>query len=85
MYEARLDRWRPVASMHETRAYFAGVACQGALYAMGGLSPSKESDPIYKSTLEVYDPKADSWSVMVPPANFLLERAFMSACVVSQA
>lgn len=71
--------------MHETRAYFAGVACQGSLYAIGGLSPAQTSSPTYKTTLEAYDPKQDVWRVVDPPAGFLLERAFMSACVVSQA
>lgn len=85
VYEARADRWRAVAPMHETRAYFAGVACQGSLYAMGGLSPAPNADPIYKTTLEAYDAKQDSWRTVKQPSNFLLERAFMSACVVSQA
>ena len=67
--------------MNETRAYFAGVACQGALYALGGLSPD-DGCPNYKVTLEKYDPVHDSWEVMMPPANSLQSRAFMSACVV---
>ncbi len=67
--------------MNDTRAYFAGVACQGALYAMGGLSPEAGS-PNYKMTLEKYDPERDSWEVMAPPADSLPARAFMSACVV---
>ena len=67
--------------MNDTRAYFAGVACQGALYAMGGLSP-ENGNPNYKVTLEKYDPVRDSWEVLAPPANGLSSRAFMSACVV---
>ncbi len=81
VYEARADRWRAIAPMNDTRAYFAGVACQGALYAMGGLSP-ENGNPNYKVTLEKYDPVRDSWEVQAPPANSLSSRAFMSACVV---
>lgn len=81
VYDARADRWQAIAPMHETRAYFAGVACQGALYALGGLSPEAGS-PNYKTTLEIYDPVHDSWKAMAPPTNSLPSRAFMSACAV---
>lgn len=84
VYDARADRWREIAPMHEARAYFAGVACQGALYAMGGLSPTHGAGPTYKTTLELYDAKQDSWHVVAPPTGYLAERAFMSACVVTQ-
>lgn len=81
MYDPRADRWRAIAPMNDTRAYFAGVACQGVLYAMGGLSP-EAGNPNYKITLEKYDPVHDSWEIMLPPSNTLASRAFMSACVV---
>ena len=81
MYEPRANRWQSVAPMHDTRAYFAGVACQGALYAMGGLSP-KDGTPNYKYQFEKYDPVQTRWEVLQPPGNTLAARAFMSACVV---
>lgn len=81
VYDPRANRWQAIASMNDTRAYFAGVACQGALYAIGGLSPAR-GNPYYKQTFEKYDPIRDSWEVLQPAANTLSDRAFMSACVV---
>lgn len=81
MYDARANKWQAVAPLNDTRAYFAGVACQGALYAMGGLSP-EQGTPNYKHTLEKYNPLHNSWEVLQPAANTLPARAFMSACVV---
>lgn len=81
VYDPRGDKWQDVASMNDTRAYFAGVACQGALYAIGGLSPEM-GNPNYKQTFEKYDPVRDSWEVLQPAANTLSDRAFMNACVV---
>lgn len=81
VFDPRANRWQPIAQMNDTRAYFAGVACQGSLYAIGGLSPERGT-PNYNHTSEKYDPSHDSWRVMQPAANALSARAFMSACVV---
>lgn len=81
VFDPRANRWQAIAQMNDTRAYFAGVACQGSLYAIGGLSPERGT-PNYNHTLEKYDPMHDSWQVMQPAANALSARAFMSACVV---
>lgn len=81
VFDPRASRWQAVAPMNDTRAYFAGVACQGLLYAIGGLSPERGM-PNYKHTFEKYDPTHDSWQVMQPAADTLSARAFMSACVV---
>lgn len=71
VYDPRANKWQDVASMNDTRAYFAGVACQGALYAIGGLSPEM-GNPNYKQTFEKYDPVRDSWEVLQPAANTCL-------------
>ena len=81
VFDPRANRWQAIAPMNDTRAYFAGVACQGLLYALGGLSPERGM-PNYKHTFEMYDPIHDSWEVLQPAANTLSARAFMSACVV---
>ena len=68
--------------MNDTRAYFAGVACQGGFFALGGLSPETGGNPNYRTTIERYDPEHDSWQVMPAVTGSLPARAFMSACVV---
>ena len=65
VYDARANKWQAVVPMNDTRAYFAGVACQGALYAIGGLS-TEMGDPNYKQTFEKHDPVRDSWEVLQP-------------------
>ena len=82
VYDPRADRWRAIAPMNDTRAYFAGVICQGAFYALGGRSPQSGGIPNYRTTIEKYDPVHDTWEVMPTPTNGLPARAFMSACVV---
>ena len=65
--------WSRLADAHVARKYFASaVLADGRLVVCGGeysdSSGSNQNDDT--NTCEVYDPKADSWSTLSPPAGW---------------
>ena len=59
-YDDRGDEWIPVAQMLKARDHHAVVACDGALYALGGWSGSRN-----RASCERYLPREDRWTLMV--------------------
>ncbi len=62
-------RWRTRAHMPTPRTNLAVVACDGLVYAIGGVSNDGVTGKV-----EVYDPKNDAWSSRQPkpvPAGFI--------------
>lgn len=61
--------WRPLAAMPApSRGYFGLVACDGALYALGGCIVETDAQPIRRVFKDVYryDPQRDKWSQRPP-------------------
>lgn len=69
--------WSAAASSGFTpRAGLTSAALNGKIYVMGGFS-----DTTFLNTLEVYDPKSDSWSTPITTGTFSPRRGLCSAVV----
>lgn len=61
VYDPMLQRWIPVAPMHEARAY-CGVATVGSyLYAIGGFNGTS-----WLRSMEKYCPLTNQWTLLTP-------------------
>src|SRR5947209_793667 len=64
-YDPRTDSWTAVASMPTPRFRPAAVlGPDGRIYALGGIN-SSGGLPTNLATVEVYDPRTDSWTTVV--------------------
>ena len=65
--------WTTLQSMHESREYYASaVLTDGRVFVAGGEYNSDGIDGIPAgATAEIYDPQADVWTPINPPANLL--------------
>ncbi|GJQ71599.1 hypothetical protein Trydic_g11302, partial [Trypoxylus dichotomus] len=59
-YNPRLDDWSQVAAMRTDRCRFTLNACDGKLYAIGGVVEIEDGAE-YTNTCEYLDPAKDSW------------------------
>jgi N-acetylneuraminic acid mutarotase len=65
VYDPKANSWSPVASMPTARYGLAAVrGPDGRIYAIGGLNSFNNSGVL--ATVEVYDPKTNSWSAVAP-------------------
>ena len=74
VYDFEKKSWDTISSPSRPRISPELVALDGKLYLAGGSSPKAESGFERNSTLEVYDPEAGKWSVVldelpVPPGH----------------
>ena len=66
-YVPKEDRWVRVCDMQERRGASAVAVCDGLIYVMGGCS-AMEIGPEKAHTMEIYNPKSDSWTLSNIPA-----------------
>ena len=60
-YDPFLNRWIPVAPMHEPRAYCGLVSVGSYLYAIGGYN-----DTSWLRSVERFDPLTNQWTMLTP-------------------
>ncbi|XP_054623099.1 actin-binding protein IPP isoform X2 [Dunckerocampus dactyliophorus] len=56
------EKWFEVAPMSTPRSGLSVSAVNGLLYAVGGRSASNFLDPITLDSVEIYDPRLDTWT-----------------------
>lgn len=56
----------------------AAAACNGKIFALGGLRLSN-NQAVFSASVEVYDPARTAWSYLDLPETFIKRRAFASA------
>ena len=61
-YDADINKWFIETSMSVKRAGLCSAACDGLVYAIGGLSDRNE----FLRTVERYDPRKKVWSDVTP-------------------
>ena len=92
-YDAVNDRWICVADMQEPRVGLAVVAYNGLLYAIGGdkghtvkaadvWGRREDEGSTALSSVEIYDPKTDTWTFLHTPMPTARQRAY--AAVVTK-
>ncbi|KRT79578.1 BTB And C-terminal Kelch domain containing protein [Oryctes borbonicus] len=79
-YNPRLDVWSQVAAMLTDRCRFTLNACDGKLYAIGGVVEF-EDEAEYTNTCECLDPAKDSWEFIDPLPDYRSQHAAASAVV----
>ena len=65
MYDPATNTWAAVAPMPTARSNLAAGVMDGKLYAVGGYYTDDETDTNL-STVEVYDPAANTWATAAP-------------------
>lgn len=65
VYNPKTDSWNTRAAMPTGRGGVAGAVVAGRLYVIGGILAPLDSELI-RATVEVYDPKTDSWTTQFP-------------------
>ena len=72
------EKWKNASSMNVSRAFFAAVNCNGAVYAIGGRQEHKDAVIILDS-VEKLIPGNDTWTFV---ANMKYKRESHAACVM---
>jgi N-acetylneuraminic acid mutarotase len=65
VYDPSANTWNAVAPMPTARTGLAAATLNGKIYAIGG-SGRVGGSSVFLSTVEVYDPSTDTWSVAAP-------------------
>jgi N-acetylneuraminic acid mutarotase len=61
VYDPASDSWAMAKDMPTPRGFFGTAALDGRIYAVGGSINMQEQDPGI-GTVEIYDPRTDSWT-----------------------
>lgn len=64
VYDASIDRWRPLSPLPEGLERFGLAAADGRIWAAGGYSAESGTEPI--AEMWSYDPVADQWQSETP-------------------
>jgi N-acetylneuraminic acid mutarotase len=79
-YNPATDTWTVKAQMTYRRLHFCGVAVNGKVYAIGGFGGITGPDYADLSSVEEYDPAANSWTAK---ANMPTARSGLAAGVIA--
>lgn len=66
MFDPTTNQWTTKAPLPRERWSGAGVAIQGKLYVIGGLSHNTDGTLSVLRTTSVYDPAVDTWTKKAP-------------------
>jgi len=78
-YDPATDTWTRKADMPTARAGIAAAVAEGKIYVIGG-EIRQNNDIVYLSTVEEYDPTADTWTTV---SDMPTERAWLFAETVN--